>query len=97
MDVQVNADAAELVREQGGTLWVWAARPWGCCWGTPATMHAETEQPPDLSGFRLVCRDGIDVWFRPVGDHAPDVLEIGVWGKRKRRVEAYWDGLRMAT
>ena len=96
MDIRVSAAAAEMVRQQGGRLWVWAARPWGCCWGTPAEMHADTERPPHLTGFSLVSRDQIDIWFCSPGGRVPDVLEIGVWGKRKPRVEAYWNGLRVA-
>ena len=30
------------------------------------------------------------------GDLLPDVLEIGLRGRRRPRVEAYWDGCLMA-
>jgi phosphoribosylformylglycinamidine (FGAM) synthase-like enzyme len=43
MRVEVDPEAARLVGERGGRLWVWAARPRLCCWGTPAYMHAATE------------------------------------------------------
>jgi hypothetical protein len=75
------------------------ARPRMCCWGTPAYMHAATERPPGLSGFRLVSQtgqDGVEVWFRAPAGRVPDVLEIGVHGRRRPRVEAYWDGCRFA-
>ena len=62
MRVEVRPEAARLVGELGGRLWVWASRPRLCCWGTPAYMHAATEQPPDLSGFRLVPRPGRTGW-----------------------------------
>jgi hypothetical protein len=64
MQVDVSPEAAGLVRERGGRLWVWAARPRVCCWGTPAYMHAATTPPPRLSGFSLVPHDGIEIWFR---------------------------------
>lgn len=96
MDIHVTAEAVDMVRTRGGALWVWAARPWGCCWGTPAVMHAETEQPPGLDGFTRVFADGIEIWFRPLGGRSPSVLDIGVQGRRLPRVEAYWNGLRVA-
>jgi len=53
MRVEVSPEAALLLRELGGRLWVWAARPRMCCWGTPAYMQAATERPQGLSGFPL--------------------------------------------
>jgi len=96
MRVEVSPGAARLVAERGGRLWVWAARPRMCCWGTPAYMRAATEPPPGLSGFRLVCRDGAEIWFRAPAGRVPDVLEVGLHGRRRPRVEAYWDGCRVA-
>ncbi len=96
MRVDVSPEAAGLVRERGGRLWVWAARPRVCCWGTPAYMHAATERPPGLSGFSLVSRAGLEIWFRAPAGRVPDVLEIGLRGRRRPRVEAYWDGCLIA-
>jgi hypothetical protein len=93
--VQISGEAAEFVLERGGALWVWAAHPRMCCSGSPAWMHAATA-PPGLSGFRPVVADGVRVWFRGVGGQMPDVLEIGLRGTRRPRVEAYWDGCLMA-
>jgi hypothetical protein len=92
MRVEVSAEAAGLIRQHGGRLWVWAARPRMCCGGTPAYMHAATEPPPRLSGFTLVSRQDADIWFRAPAGRFPQVLEIGVHGRRRPRVEAYWDG-----
>jgi hypothetical protein len=99
MRVEVSTEAARLVREFGGRLWVWVSRPRLCCWGTPAYMHAATERPPGLSGFRLVPhtrQDRVEVWFRAPAGRVPGVLEIGLRGRRRPRVEAYWDGYRIA-
>jgi hypothetical protein len=55
--------------------------------------------PPGLSGFRLVPQagqDGVEVWFRAPGGRVPDVLEIGLRGRHRPRVEAYWDGCQIA-
>jgi len=90
--VEVSSEAGEFVRARGGRLWVWSARPRVCCWGTPAIMRAATEPPPRLSGFAPVAAAPLEIWFRaPAGRH-PDVLEIGLAGRRRARVEAYWDG-----
>jgi hypothetical protein len=96
MQVDVSPEAAGLVRERGGRLWVWAARPRVCCWGTPAYMHAATTPPSRLSGFSLVPHDGIEIWFRAPAGRFPDVLEICLRGRRRPRVEAYWDGCLIA-
>jgi hypothetical protein len=94
--VEVSPEAASFVRDRGGRLWVWAAHPRVCCWGTPAYMHAATDQPQGISGFQPVPTEGLEVWFRAPGGRVPDVLEIGLHGRRRARVEAYWDGCRMA-
>ena len=96
MRVDVSPEAAGLVRQRGGRLWVWAARPRVCCMGTPAYMHAATGQPPGLSGFSLAYQDGVEIWFRAPAGRAPDVLEIGLRGRRRPRVEAYREGCRIA-
>jgi hypothetical protein len=96
--VEMSPEAEEFVREQGGRLWIWVARPWACCWGTPAYMHAATTAPKDAADFSPVrfgsvrFDSGLDVWFRAPAGREPDVLEIGMRGKRHPRVEAYWDG-----
>ena len=96
MRVQIGQEAAEFVAARGGRLWVWAAHPRLCCAGTPAYMHAATGAPPGLSGFTRIPVADMELWFRaPAGPH-PDVLEIGLRGKRRPRVEAYWDGCLFA-
>ena len=94
--VNVSGDAAEFVRAEGGQVWVWAAHPRMCCSGAPAWMHAATRPPADLTGFSQITSDDVQVWFRGVGHLRPDVLEIGLRGGRRPRVEAYWDGCLMA-
>jgi hypothetical protein len=98
MRADVSAEAGEFVRGQGGRLWVWAAHPKVCCWGTPAYMHAATEAPQGLSGFSAVplAEADLEIWFRAAAGRSPDVLEIGMRGRRRPRVEAYWDGCRFA-
>jgi len=92
VQLDVSAEAADLVREQGGQLWVWAAHSRMCCWGTPAFMHAATAPPPGLTGFSQERSAGLQVWFRAPAGRRPDVLEIGLRKGRRPQVEAYWDG-----
>jgi hypothetical protein len=97
--VEISSDAAAFVRAGGGELWVWAARPRMCCAGAPAWMHAATDAPPGLSGFTAVpagLPDGVQVYFRALADLRPDVLEIGLRGRRRAAIAAYWDGCLMA-
>jgi hypothetical protein len=90
--LDVSAEAGQYVRTQGGQLWIWAARPRVCCGGSPAYLYAATESPARLSGFSPVDSEDMDVWFRAPAGRRPDVLEIGMRGRRHPRVEAYWDG-----
>jgi predicted kinase len=96
MRVEASREAAGFVRAHGGRLWVWAAHPRMCCAGTPAYMHAATEAPPGLPGFTRAPAAGLELWFRARGGIRPDVLEIGLRGRRRPRVEAYWDGCLFA-
>ncbi len=96
MRVQASHEAASFVRAHGGRLWVWAAHPRMCCAGTPAYMHAATEVPPGVPGFAPVPVAGFELFFRALAGTAPEVLEIGLRGRRRPRVEAYWDGCLFA-
>ncbi|HEX9033182.1 MAG TPA: hypothetical protein VF834_15195 [Streptosporangiaceae bacterium] len=96
MRVEVSADAAGHIRAVGGVLWVWAAYPKRCCSGVPAYMHASTSRPGTDLPFHRVPHPDLEIWFRAPGGREPDVLEIGMRGRRNPRVEAYWDGCLVA-
>jgi hypothetical protein len=97
MRIELSADAAGFIAAAGGELWVWAARPRMCCAGAPAWMHAATAAPAGLIGFVPVENPhGLSLHFRPAGGMSPDVLEIGLAGRRRPQVAAYWDGCLMA-
>jgi hypothetical protein len=38
----------------------------------------------------------VEIWFRAPAGNVPDVLEIGLRGRRRPRVEAYREGCRIA-
>jgi hypothetical protein len=103
--VRISPEAAAFISANGGELWVWAVRPRMCCAGAPSMMHAATARPDRICGFTAA--DGLDfgqpvglprlrVHFRPTAGQRPDVLEIGLTGRRHRQVAAYWDGCLMA-
>jgi hypothetical protein len=92
MRVEVSPDAAAFVAARGGRLWVWAAHPVRCCAGVPAYMHAATEEPARPAGFDRIPVPGLELWFLAPAGVQPDVLEIALHGRRRPRVEAYWDG-----
>lgn len=96
MDVEISGEAADFIRQRGGRLWIWAAHARTCCAGAPAWMHAATEPPAGLTGFRSVTADGVQLCFRGIGDQQPETLEVGLHGRRRPSVEAYWDGCLMA-
>jgi hypothetical protein len=100
MRVVVSGEAADLIIASGGQVWVWAARPRMCCAGAPALMHAATNPPDGVTRFARLAVSatpaGVTVHFRDSGGARPDVLEIGVEGKRRPKVAAYWDGCLMA-
>jgi hypothetical protein len=102
VQVQISPEAAVIVRANGGDLWIWAARSRMCCGGAPAWMHAAFSQPDGPTGFTPVetadrSLAGIRILFRPLGGGlSPDVLEIGLHGRRRPKVQAYWDGCLMA-
>jgi hypothetical protein len=65
-------------------------------------MHAAFSQPDGRTGFTSVettddSLTGIRILFRQLGGSlSPDVLEIGTHGRRRPKVQAYWDGCLMA-
>ena len=70
--------------------------PAGVLLGDPRVHARATVLPAGLSGFSPAHADGLEVWFRAAAGRMPDVLEIGVRGRRHPRVEAYWDGCAFA-
>lgn len=95
MRLEVSPQAAEFVTRHGGQLWVWTERT-SCCAATPPIMRTATRQPARPAEFRRMPADGLELWFSPPFGQLPDVLEVDLRGKRRPRVEAYWDGCLLA-
>ncbi len=90
MKVVISPQAAGVLRERGGHLFVWASGH-VCCGGT-RFIESATEAPRDMGGFERVAFDGIQLFVRPVGGRLPDELHLDLKGRRRPRVRAYWNG-----
>jgi len=90
MEVRATAEAAALVRERGGRLFVWPDHQ-RCCQGATYLLTA-SEPKPERTFRRLEGPEGIELWFDPGNLAPPDELHLGVRGWRTKRVEAYWNG-----
>ena len=88
MKVVASAEAADFVRERGGRLYVWASSE-RCCSGAHARLRASTEAA-EQRDFAVVPAPGFEVLFARMG-REPEELHVELRGRRRKRVEAYWD------
>lgn len=89
MRVVASEPASELIQAQGGRLYVWLKR--GRCCGNVTTLSTANE-PPAENTFRQVKSGGAFELYVPAAiARLPDELHIDV-GRRRKRVEAYWNG-----
>jgi hypothetical protein len=87
--VVASEPAADLIREQGGRLYVWPRR--GRCCGAVTTLAAATH-PPGGKEFRRVDRgDEFELYFPAALARVPDELHVDL-RRFPRRVVTYWDG-----
>lgn len=95
MKVLALPEVGELVRERGGRLYVWPEAK-ACCGGALTFLRASSE-PPAERRFARVDAEGFELWFDPGALGPPEELHLDVRGRRRRRVEAYWDGCIFAV
>ena len=88
--VVADPEVAELVRERGGRLYVWATTR-RCCSGGMTYLSTSTEPPRDHA-FRPIHTEGFEIWFDIGHREAPDELVLDARGWRRRRVDAFWNG-----
>jgi len=88
MQVRASPEARELVREGGGRLFVWTRK--GRCCGAVTLLQASTEAPE--REFRRVAAAEIEVYLAAGIRRLPDELLVEVRGRRRKHLEAYWDG-----
>jgi hypothetical protein len=89
VDVTVSSEAAAMVTERGGRLFVWS-KTTRCCHGSTCTLQTSTE-PDERRSFRRIEADGIELYVDL--PRLPTTLEIDVAGLVRRSVRAHWNGL----
>ena len=90
MRIVADANVAEHVRANGGTLYVWTDRH-RCCGGAITYLKA-AGSPPKGRAFARYDGDGYSVCFDAGAQAPPEALHLELRGRRNPRVEAYWDG-----
>ncbi len=61
-----------------------------------ASADVTTSAGAPSAGATSAATAGVRLNFRPLGGLSPDILEIGMQGRRRPKVQAYWDGCLMA-
>jgi len=89
MRVVVSESAGELIQARGGRLYVWLKRA-QCCRGV-TTLTTASEPPAEKTFRRVESRESFELYVPTGLVRLPDELHLDV-GRRRRRVEAYWDG-----
>ncbi len=91
-DIEVVApdEVRDFVAAHGGRVFVWVSRPRGLF--MPCLLESSLEPPrrSELS-FRRVAAPGFELYLEGTQRLWPRMLELAL--RRKRRVEAYWNGL----
>ena len=104
MKIVASADAAEFVKQRGGSLWVWLD-PHTWVGGTVYTfLQCATERPGTTKATRRLRAarrphryhaydaDGFTVQLAYGGLGEPQELHLELKRFPRRRVEAYWNG-----
>ena len=78
-----------MIKQLGGTLYVWP-REGRCCAHGLAWLEAGTA-PRRGHEYAAVPAVGFELRLARMG-RLPDELHLGVTGRRRRRVAAFWDG-----
>jgi hypothetical protein len=90
VNVDASPDVVELVRRHGGRLFVWTDRL-PCCGGDVRVLSTAEKPPRGHHRFRLLDTDGFQLFFDAGRLADPDELQLEVRGKRRPRIEAFWD------
>jgi hypothetical protein len=83
----VSEPAAELIKEQGGRLYVQLKKA-RCC-GAITRLVTSSTQPAGVEFRRVADSGAIEVFLPAHLGRRPDELHVDV---HRRRVEAYWNG-----
>jgi len=95
MNVVAPLEVERFIREHGGRLFVWTdARR--CCGGAMTFLSAGST-PGDARSFERVDTGAFELWFAPGRTSPPSELRLALKGRRRKHVEAYWDGCVFVT
>lgn len=94
MKVIAGPEASQLIKEQGGRLYVWSDLH-RCCSGG-ITYLKTGSAPAKGRRFDRTDVDGFELWFDFGSKEPPSELNLEAKGWRKRRIEAYWNGCAYA-
>lgn len=89
MQVESSTEVRRYVRERGGLLFV-RARRFGALRGI-TMLETTTEPPHDALDWKRIDATGFLV-FVPRHMRLPNVLDLRVRGRLRRRVDALWNG-----
>ena len=90
MKVTATDEVRELVREQGGRLYVWTSVH-GCCTGKLTLLEAGTVRPPTAGRrFRESDAGGFELLLDLGGQRQPEELVLELRGRRKK-IAAFWN------
>ena len=91
MQILASDEVRSLVRERGGSLYVWTTSH-RCCSGGLTLLDAATTRP---SGWRQrsgpIDAGGFDLYLEAGVHGVPEDLVLEVGGRRKR-IKAFWNG-----
>lgn len=89
MRLVVSEQAAELIKERGGRLYVRTKRA-RCC-GAVTTLVSSSEPPAGVEFSRVPGAGDLEVFLPAHLGRLPEELHVDV-RRFPRRVEAYWNG-----
>jgi len=90
VEIVASAEVREFIAARGGRLFVWISVHRGvCCCLVLLETATELPDSRDLY-FRRICVEGFDLYLEARQRIWPKTLELAV---RRRRIEAYWNGL----
>lgn len=95
MNVVATPEAEALIRERGGRLFVWTDLR-RCCGGATYLLSS-FERRAGRTFRRVEGPSGLELFVDLGRLRPPQELQLGVRGRRRKRVEAYWNGCVFVT
>ena len=92
MRVTATAYAAQFICAHGGQLFVWPTEHRSARL-TLALLETSVDPPPGALDFRRVVAGEFLLFMHPAFKTLPEELLLVLRGRRRPRIEAYWDGL----